>query len=97
MEALVSNPAGVVLALCLLGTVFGPVLAIIFLLRGGPVELGRLRQMFTGEAEAWRKAATGHTAAQQHQSDQLAELHRRVNELKSGAESIPETETPTPK
>jgi hypothetical protein len=97
MEALFGNPAGVVLALCLLGTVFGPMLAIIFLLRGGQVELGRLRRLFTGEAEAWRRAATGHAAAQQHQADQLAELRRRVSDLKSGAESKPESETRTQK
>lgn len=92
METLLNNPAGLVLGLCLLGTVFGPMLAIVFMLRGGAVELGPLRRFFVGEAEVWRKAATGNSTAQQQQSDQLAELHRRVNELKSGNEPDPKSE-----
>jgi hypothetical protein len=91
MDALLANPAGLILGLCLLGVVFGPILTIIFMLRGGNVELGPLRRFFTGEAEAWRKATTGHTAAQRQQSDQLAELHRRVTELKSDDDSNPKS------
>lgn len=91
MEALLGNPAGVVLGLCLLGTVIGPVLAIIFMLRGGRVELGRLRRIFSGEADVWRRAATGHSAARQQQSDQLAELHRRVSDLKSSDDPDPKS------
>ncbi|MGQ0600236.1 MAG: hypothetical protein ACT4QE_00910 [Anaerolineales bacterium] len=92
METLFSNPAGLILGLCLLGTVFGPLLGIIIMLRGGRVDVGPLRRFFVGEAEVWRKAATGNSTAQQQQSDQFAELHRRVNELKSGNEPDPKSE-----
>jgi hypothetical protein len=89
MEALLRNPAGLIAVLCLIGAVIAPLLVIVIMLRGGTVSVEPLRRYFVSEAHILRKTVTGATEAHHQQSDQLAELRRRVNEIQS-------TEPPPP-
>lgn len=86
MDALFANPAGLVAVICLIGVMVIVNLALVALLSGRDASCLR-RLINPNEAEVWRKSFTGGRAGQQHQADQLDELHKLVSNLSKPPEA----------
>jgi hypothetical protein len=74
MDSLLPNPKALIALLCIIGLVIG-VNAPLLLSVGQRKALAR-------DAQLWGKALRGGADVRKQQSDQLSELHRRVEELK---------------
>jgi hypothetical protein len=86
LERLLSNPAGLAAVACLVVVVVIANLALVALIRGGEVNLDRMRRALNREAELWRRSFSAGPEAQRRQADQMDELHRLVSTLKEDSD-----------
>ncbi len=96
LNDLLANPAGLIVLACLAGVVLIANAALFALLRGAPLDLGRLRRSLAAEANLWRRGFTGGREALAHQTDELNELHQLVSQLRPPGEADPTDQPPAP-
>jgi len=74
MDSLLSNPKALIALLCIIGLVIGVNAPLLF-------SVGQ-RKAIARDAQIWGKALRGGADVRKQQSDQLSELHQRVEQLK---------------
>lgn len=82
MQALLENPLGLLAVLCFVGVLLVSTLGLIPLLRGA--DYGAFRRVAHADKNAlWRKAFMSGREAQKQQTNELDELHQRVEALRA--------------